>query len=231
MPPAAFFPDPVLAWVCYLILILFLSVASYVDLKRLIVPKWVTLPLLGLGLLLNVVRGAWLGSLGATVWVFEPEAWLTWHLEPGSWLAGAGVGALFSVAGFLFGFTVFFILWILGTCGGGDVKLFAALGAWVGPKYGFYVLIATLFLVLGISMLRLTYHVLAGGTQAATRDFSRKAGSKGEPFGMQPRRRLLSFSLPVALATALVLLWVFRGDLQLVPVRDQAMVERTSHAR
>ena len=43
---------------------------------------------------------------------------------------GRGIG--FSVVGMLAGFSVFFLLFLVGGMGGGDVKLMAGIGAWVG---------------------------------------------------------------------------------------------------
>lgn len=220
MSQKAFFPDPLFGWLFYVALIGILSVAAYIDWRRLIVPKWITLPLLALGLAINVVRGAWLGARGEEVWT----------LAPSGALAGAADGLLFSLAGFFFGLAVFILLWLLGTCGGGDVKLFAAVASWIGPIFTFDVLIGTLGSVLLISILRLTWSVVVGGSQATRRDFSRKAGKVIDPHGLQARKRLLSFSLPVALAAAVVLLWVFRADLQLVAPHSNALVARVSHA-
>lgn len=51
-------------------------------------------------------------------------------------------GAKTSALGLLVGLGLLFIPWMLGGIGGGDVKLLAALGAWLGPKG---VLFATLY--------------------------------------------------------------------------------------
>jgi prepilin peptidase CpaA len=47
------------------------------------------------------------------------------------------VGILQSLAGFAVGFAIPFVLFVLGAVGGGDVKLLAAVGAWVGPVASF----------------------------------------------------------------------------------------------
>ncbi len=46
---------------------------------------------------------------------------------------GGGNGLLTGAAGWLVGALVFFLPFALGGLGGGDVKLLAALGAWLGP--------------------------------------------------------------------------------------------------
>jgi prepilin peptidase CpaA len=63
--------------------------------------------------------------------------WLTGALALGGLIqAAAGMGAIgFGQAGmgFLAGFALTFVFFALGGMGAGDVKLFAAIGAWVGP--------------------------------------------------------------------------------------------------
>jgi prepilin peptidase CpaA len=48
-------------------------------------------------------------------------------------LNGHGPGLLLSVEGWFVGAAIFFVPFALGGLGAGDVKLLAALGAWVGP--------------------------------------------------------------------------------------------------
>ena len=50
----------------------------------------------------------------------------------GSWTGGTD-GAMTSSAGWIAGLAIFFVPFALRGLGGGDVKLLAALGAWVGP--------------------------------------------------------------------------------------------------
>src|SRR5262245_8503550 len=132
-----YFPDPVTGWVFLTGLLGVLAVASYTDQRFMKVPKWLSLPAFGLGLVASLVRGALLGASGSSVWVLGSN--------------GAGVGALdgllFALAGFVVGFVLFFGMWLMGICGGGDVKLFAALGAWIGPALVVAVLAVSLLLL------------------------------------------------------------------------------------
>lgn len=48
-------------------------------------------------------------------------------------LAPAGQGIAFALAGLIIGGTLLLALFLMGGMGGGDVKLMAALGAWLGP--------------------------------------------------------------------------------------------------
>ena len=59
------------------------------------------------------------------------------------YLAGlTGVG--WSLAGWLVGFVLFFPFFALGGMGAGDVKLIAALGAWLGPGLAVWVALFSL---------------------------------------------------------------------------------------
>src|SRR5688500_1679166 len=53
-------------------------------------------------------------------------------LAVASWTDGTA-GAMTSSAGWIAGLAIFFVPFALRGLGGGDVKLLAALGAWVGP--------------------------------------------------------------------------------------------------
>jgi prepilin peptidase CpaA len=177
--------------------------------------------MLALGVLFNVVRGALLGAGEKDLWILSGEGLFLGCLD----------GFLLALFGFLVGFALFFAMWILGTCGGGDVKLMAALGAWVGPKL-------IVFLMLGstvVLLVLLVGQVLIGGLKpgaVGSRLQALHAGAKRqgnrEP---KPRTRRMTYSLPVAVATALLLLWACRVDLHLAEPRPpfQAMV--TGHAR
>ena len=62
-------------------------------------------------------------------WLTAPAVLLglVFHTATGG-LSGLG----FSLAGLATGFGILFVLWLIGGSGGGDVKLIAAVGAWVG---------------------------------------------------------------------------------------------------
>lgn len=184
MPHTLFFPNSTFGWVFYLALASITLLASYWDWKKLVIPKKLSLGALGLGMLFNVTRGAWLGNLGKTVWLWEAPT------------AGHGAmhGAAFAFAGFGVGFGLFFLLWALGTCGGGDVKLMAALGAWIGPLWAVYILIGSWFVVVFMTF------VLWSGQRVAAGKIYQKS-------------RKIAYSFPVALSTMVVLLWVFRAEL------------------
>jgi Flp pilus assembly protein protease CpaA len=217
--PVTFFPEPLFGWAYLAALLAILAAASCLDLRFMAVPKWLTVPALGLGLLFNVARGAWLGA------VDQPA----WALGAGGPVLGALDGLLFALAGFLVGFGLFFLMWILGVCGGGDVKLFAALGAWLGAALAVAVLAVTVVIVCVFVFFRVMAAVF-GGNWKLLRQGVGQPGRRPRPgqAGRQPRRRALGFALPLAVATALVLPYVFRVELHFVNPPEPV---RTAHAR
>jgi prepilin peptidase CpaA len=92
------------------------AVACWTDVRTGHIPNWLTLGALGTGFALAAARA------------------LVRHQGPGGAAAAVAVAA---VGGGLCGF-VPFVLWRSGGLGGGDIKLFAALGALCGPKWGAY---------------------------------------------------------------------------------------------
>jgi len=207
-----FFPDISFAAVYLAGLAAALIAVSYLDLRYMIIPKSVSLAAAAGGLALNGVRGAWLGHQGQPVWLFT---------EPGTAL-GACDGLLFALAGFAFGFVIFFLLWISGIAGGGDVKFFAALGAWIGPRYALYVLAVTL-VVLGMIVFATAIFAVFSGKLRQFQPAAKPHTKRG--------RRLVTFGFPLSLSTALVLAWVLRYELKLAaPVPAVAQQIRGDHA-
>jgi prepilin peptidase CpaA len=218
-PP--FFPGPVFGWAFVLVLTSLVLAAAWTDLRTMLIPKRLTLTLLPLGLLVNVARGAWLGGQGAAAWALGPH---------GAFV-GAFDGALFALTGFLAGFALFFLLWLLGTCGGGDVKLFAALGAWVGAYLAVWVLAGTVVVVMLVAGFRLLTGFFSSGYRGI-KQYTARDGRPREPGGRNwPRRRLITYSLPLAVTTAAVLLWSLRVDLRLAAPKKVAEEKVEAHAR
>jgi len=209
-----FFPDPLFGWTFYLVLVGLTAIASYTDLRKTIVPNWLTVTALALGLAFSIARGCWLGAQGQPLWV----------LDTGSgWLGGLD-GLLFALAGSGLAFVVFFLFWILGTCGGGDLKLFTAVGAWVGPVLFFWLLAGSLVVLFVFLFLRL---LKVGITPSAMQ----RLKNAGREKGAKPRRWRMTYSLPIAISTALVLLWFFRVDLHLAEPHQPNEQQVQTHAR
>jgi prepilin peptidase CpaA len=177
-----FFPNVAFAVAFAVTLIGWLCVASYHDLKTLIVPKKITVSMLAAGLVMNIIRGLWLGIDDKPAWVFSAGP-----------VAGFFDGFLFAFLGFLAGFTLFFVLWIFGVCGGGDVKLAAAVGGWVGPRFLLFVVGFALVAVFVLTIVRIVLAIVQGKPS--------RVAAQGKKPGEKPKVmwRLMSYSLPMTL--------------------------------
>ena len=91
-----------------------LGVATVTDLRSRRIPNWLVFPFLVAGLALS----------------FAPASW---H----------GIRFVQSLEGMGLGLFLFGILALMGGMGMGDVKLCAAIGAWVGPQQMFFALVLT----------------------------------------------------------------------------------------
>ncbi len=176
-----FFPHHIFAWVFYGVLFLLCFYAAMTDWKRLRIPNQLTVTILAVGVVMNLIRGVWLGVAG------EPGRYF--GLTGG--LGGFFEGLCFSLAGFATGFAIFFVLWQLGTCGGGDVKLMAAIGAWVGPLWFLFVFVGTYVAVI-VLMAVMWILVFMQQMQA---------------------KRAISYAPPAFLSVVLVMGWVWRREL------------------
>ncbi len=211
-----YFPDPVTGWFFLSALAAVLAIAGYTDERWTKVPKWLTVPAFAAGLVISCVRGGWLAAHALPVWLFT---------DSGIAL-GAVDGLLFALAGAFTGFGLFFALWLLGFCGGGDVKLFTALGAWLGPYLLFLVMIVTMILLCFCLIVVVFLRLLRGKGVVMT---SHGKGGRG---GRARAPVVVRFSLVAMAATLLVSLWSFRGDLGLTVVRPASGdMEVSSHAR
>ncbi|MBX7105493.1 MAG: A24 family peptidase [Gemmataceae bacterium] len=212
MPPS-FFPNPYFGWAFVAVLTGLLTWASSSDLKSAVIPKNITLTMAAIGLMMNLIRCGWLGQLGMPTWLIK---------EAGP-AFGAVDGLLFAIAGFVFGFIFFMLLWLLGVAGGGDVKFFAAIGAWVGPLWAVFIVVGSLLIMLMIVMFQ-AFKAVATGNRKALR--SRAANPN------KPTVRLVTFGLPLSVATILVLAWKVQHELNLKPAAGVAVgqVEGVRHA-
>jgi prepilin peptidase CpaA len=202
--PKPFFPNPEFAWGFLALLASLLALASYVDFRRTVVPKWLTLPLLGAGVVASIARGAWLGVAGQQSGFFTTDS---------LWLGGLD-GLLYALIGVVCSFAMIFLLWILGTCGGGDVKLFAAVGAWTGWLYAVFILAASLVVLFVIVLVKV---VTLGASPTAVRRLmreNRKGLQKQQP---KVGKWRITYSFPVTVATVVVFLWFCRDDLRIAP--------------
>jgi prepilin peptidase CpaA len=211
MPPVLdFFPNHWFGWCFYAVLVAFLAIASYTDLRWTRIPKWLTLTMLGLGIAFNVARGLWLGLEGKQVWVLSAGP-----------VTGPADGLLFALAGFGVSFAIFLVLFVFNIVGGGDVKLFAALGGWMGPVYVLILYLGTGVTVIALGVVMLVRRVARRGLGRTVTGLAQAkltgTGGKKKFAGPQPVKGGLTWALPVALSTAIIFPWLFRIDLNLRP--------------
>ena len=100
-----------------------LAVATFTDLRSRRIPNWLVFPFLLAGIVVSPWRHDWQGNSHG----------FGWH----------GFGQ--SVAGLSLALAINGIPFFMGWTGGGDVKLFAAIGAWVGPVQLFWSFFFTAF--------------------------------------------------------------------------------------
>jgi prepilin peptidase CpaA len=229
-----FYPDPIFGWTFYAVLLGFLAVATYTDVKSLIIPKTLTLPMLGVGVVFSIIRGAWMGSIiqanGSNLWVSP----ILHAQSPG---LGALDGLLWGLAGFLSALVVFFLLWRIRLMRGGDVKLVAALGAWVGPINVGLIVLGTIPILLILGTALIIRKIFRRGLQKTAFNVKGKAlADDNLKKARGPKRRaevLLAYSLPVAVSAGLLLAYVVIHDQRnpIVPANPETNNQQASTQR
>lgn len=125
---------------------------------------------------------------------------------------GGGYGLGWSVAGWLVGLLIFLPLFALRAMGGGDVKLLAAFGAWLGPVLVCWVAIYGAIAGGGLALGLVVWRGRLGTTLAGMRDIVthwRLSGLKPHPVVTldNPDAVRMPYALPIALG-ALATLWL-----------------------
>ncbi len=119
-------------------------------------------------------------------------------------------GLLNGLAGFAIGFGMYFILWLIGSGGGGDAKLAGAVSVWLGFNRTIGMIIAsTVFVVLGTGFVMLWGMLTKGVYKTKNQmlpgsDTSGKSKKRLEMLKINRGRMGMSFGLSVALGTVLV---------------------------
>jgi Flp pilus assembly protein protease CpaA len=104
--------------------------------------------------------------------------------------------------------------------GGGDVKLLAAIGAWVGLSFSlFWVWMGSVLVLLLWTLARVLRQAFS--PRGLRRTVEALKNPAGRPGDKKPPRVRVTYSVPIAVATILVLLWMHRVELLLVPPKPQ----------
>jgi len=111
-------------------------------------------------------------------------------------------GLWVSLLGFAAGFGILFVLWIIGSAGGGDVKLISALSTWLGSLMTLKVLFCSLiFVTTGTIGIVLSGLLLQGPRRTKDQYLTTNETGKGETTEQRQKRRVMAFAVPVAVAT------------------------------
>lgn len=116
-------------WFAWWPTLIVLAVAIFTDLRSRRIPNWLVLPFLLAGIVISPWRNDWDG-IGRGVWPSTGHGF-GWH----------GLGQ--SCAGLGLGFLLYGLLFWMGGMGAGDLKLCAAIGAWIGPMQLLMALVIT----------------------------------------------------------------------------------------
>jgi prepilin peptidase CpaA len=126
-------------------------------------------------------------------------------------------GILEGLGGFGIGFGFLLVVWLIGSGGGGDVKLMGGLGVWLGTKLTLYVVVtATVFAAMGTVLALIVTASRTGLYKTKDQYLGTGKARKGskpqrETMEQKQRRRALPFAFPVALATWLIVAWQLPG--------------------
>lgn len=184
---------------------IFTAIAAVIDFRTRRIPNWLTLSAFALGIVYQIA--------------------FHWH-EP--------LMLLDPLKAFGVGFGTLFVLWLIGGGGGGDVKLMGALSVWLGFEKTIGVLfLSTVFVVLGTGLVILG-SILVRGMKGTRKQYVSKTITEAE--NGRPRveetvvdrqkRRIMTYALPVALATWCVLAWVHLKPAKQTPPREQVHASR-----
>jgi prepilin peptidase CpaA len=173
----------------------FTLAAAVCDARTRRIPNKLTVPAFLAGLVFQVAFNGWAGVAG---------------------VGGAGLGS--ALLAFLVGFGTFFVLWLIGGGGGGDVKLMGALSVWLGFRMTLSVVIASTLIVVAATVGIMAWSALTRGTRktkekyvATGKPMNRKMKHQPETVAQKQQRRVMAYAVPVAVATWGVVLWHLRS--------------------
>ena len=121
------------------------------------------------------------------------------------------IGPVTAICGFLVGFSLLILPWILGGGGMGDVKLLAALGAWLGPFYILAAFAGAAMVAAFMAIAILFYTALTHGMSSTKERYLATAGAGNQTTagrGQPKAKRVLPFAIPIAISTLLLMGWL-----------------------
>jgi prepilin peptidase CpaA len=162
------------------------------------------------------------------VWKFKVHNLITLPLLVSGLLYHGSVEGLSGVwnsfLGALFGFGALFVFYLMGGMGAGDVKLLAAIGAWLGMPLTFHLFLASALAAGAYAVGLVVLYDRAGDTWVNLQILWHRMTALGRYFAAEdrvevqlrrprPRRRVIPFAAMVALGFIglLVVSWVRRG--------------------
>ena len=173
--------------------LLFTSAAVFNDLRTQRIPNWLTVPSLVLALVVHGCHGL----------VVNGSHGLLDEL-------------VFSLLGFAAGFGMLFLLLLIGGGGGGDVKMMAALGAWLGWKLTVAVFLGSAVVTVALATVRMALRLIArlnAGSGDVPPSGKRSSGPAASVWGGKnegAQRFPVPYAVPVALSTWVVLAWAWK---------------------
>lgn len=167
-----------------------------------------------------VVLVAALVAAATDIWKFKVYNALTLPLLVSGLLYHAFRAELAdSLLGVLFGFAALIVLYIIGGMGAGDVKLMAAVGAWLGMPLIFYVFIASSLAAGVYSIGLVVWTGQVGETAVNLQILWLRLASVGRYLGSDDkvesevrrsdrRKRIIPFAAMVAIGLVATLIWI-----------------------
>lgn len=162
-------------WIFIVAVAAYVAAAGYTDFRMQRIPNYLTVPAAIAGLACSLLLTG------------NPTTW------PDSLL---GFGA---------GFAIFFLPFLLGGGGAGDLKLVSALGAWLGWFHLLLALAVSLIFATFFAIMRWFGSISAGRARAKFRSPSRSGETDATAKPKPRRRRGVRFAIPTALGTWCVL--------------------------
>ncbi|MDO4551654.1 MAG: A24 family peptidase [Planctomycetia bacterium] len=194
--------------------------AAITDAWKRKIPNWLTFPTAAAGILFHLTLFVWNWARPFSL-PHDEAGKFTLTAEVMEFILSIGPWAFL---GFLVGFFLLFLPALFGGSGMGDVKLLAALGAWLGVygillAFSFGVLIAAvcvifIFLAQGPARGMRRMRKVMQDTKDATDTTKKKKSVSKKPGSVpKPRARMLPFGVPMALGTWCFLYLLLSGQI------------------